>query len=171
VRKTWILAAPAAAALVLAGCTSNSDDSSSSAATSSSAAAAENVALTTADSVLGPIVVDAQGRTVYYFDKDTAGSGTSSCSGQCLADWPAATTDTDPPQVSPDVTGQVSTLTRDDGSVQLTLDGMPLYLFAGDKAAGDINGQAQQGVWWVIAPDGSKVTRAATPSGPIAPGY
>ena len=55
--------------------------------------------------------------------------------------------------------------------MQLTLDGLPLYLFAGDKAPGDINGQARQGVWWVVAPDGSKVTRAATPSGPVAPGY
>jgi predicted lipoprotein with Yx(FWY)xxD motif len=171
VRKTWILAAPAAAALALAGCTSGSDDSSSGAATSSSAAAAQNVALTTGDSILGSIVVDAQGRTVYSFDKDTAGSGTSACSGECLATWPAVTTDTDSPQASDDVTGDVGTLTRDDGSVQLTLNGLPLYLFSGDKAAGDINGQAQQGVWWVIAPDGSKVTRAATPSGPVAPGY
>jgi predicted lipoprotein with Yx(FWY)xxD motif len=169
VRKTQILAASAAAALVLAGCTSGSDDVSSDAA--SPAAAAPGVALKTGDSILGPIVVDGQGRTVYVFDKDTAGSGTSACSGQCLDNWPAVTTETGSPQVSDDVTGDVGTLTRDDGTIQLTLDGLPLYLFAGDRAAGDINGQAQQGVWWVVAPDGSKVTRAAIPSGPVAPGY
>ena len=55
--------------------------------------------------------------------------------------------------------------------MQLTLDGLPLYLFAGDKAPGDINGQARQGVWWVVAPDGSKVTRSAAPAAPQAPGY
>jgi predicted lipoprotein with Yx(FWY)xxD motif len=169
VRKTQILAASAAAALVLAGCTSGSDDGSPDVA--SSAAAPANVALKTGDSILGPIVVDGQGRTVYSFDKDTAGSGTSACSGECLASWPPVTTDTGSPQVSDDVTGQVGTITRDDGSMQLTLNGLPLYSYTGDKATGDINGQAFQGVWWVVAPDGSKVTRAASPSLPQAPGY
>jgi predicted lipoprotein with Yx(FWY)xxD motif len=171
VRKTWILAVSAAVALVLAGCTSSSDDRSSSGSTSSGAAAPDDVALKTGDSIVGSIVVDAQGRTVYSFGKDTAGSGTSACSGECLANWPAATADSASPQVSDKVTGQVGTITRDDGSVQLTLNGLPLYLYTGDKATGDINGQAFQGVWWVVAADGSKVTRAASPSLPQAPGY
>jgi predicted lipoprotein with Yx(FWY)xxD motif len=165
--------ATAAAALVLAGCGSSSDSgaaSSTSVATSTSAAA-QTGALRTADSALGPIVVDAQGRTVYYFDKDTAGSGKSACSGQCLANWPAVAADSSSPQVSSDVTGQVGTITRDDGTLQLTLNGFPLYLFAGDHAAGDINGQAKQGVWWVIAPDGTKVTASMAPTGAATPGY
>jgi hypothetical protein len=60
---------------------------------------------------------------------------------------------------------------RDEGSVQLTLNGLPLYRYVGDQAAGDINDQAFQGAWWAVAPDGSKVTRAAAPSLSQAPGY
>jgi predicted lipoprotein with Yx(FWY)xxD motif len=122
------------------------------------------VALTTATSDLGEIVVDADGRSVYVFDKDTAGSGQSACSGDCLAKWPAVTADSDDPAVD-GVTGDISTITRDDGSTQITLGGMPLYLFAGDSEAGDVTGQAVGGVWWVVAADGTKITGApAAPS-------
>src|SRR5688572_1032150 len=44
--------------------------------------------LTTAESDLGTIIVDDEGLTVYVFDEDTQGSGESSCSGSCLANWP-----------------------------------------------------------------------------------
>jgi len=97
--------------------------------------------------------------TVYYFDKDTANSGTSTCSGECLAAWPAVVATSDSPKVD-GVTGTVGTITRDDGTKQVTLNGLPLYLFVKDKAPGDVTGQAVQGVWWVVAPDGTKITAA-----------
>jgi predicted lipoprotein with Yx(FWY)xxD motif len=124
--------------------------------------------LATADSDLGTIVVDASFRTVYYFDEDTAGSGTSACSGDCLEKWPPVTADAGSPEVD-GVTGDVATITRDDGTTQLTLDGRPLYPSAGDGAPGDVNGQGVGGVWWVVSPDGAAIK--AAPPAPGAPAY
>lgn len=112
--------------------------------------------LTTADSDLGTIVVDDKGMTVYVFDNDTQGSGESSCSGQCLGNWPPVTADQAP--TLDGVTGDVGTITGTDGSTQVTLDGWPLYYFAGDSAAGDTNGQAVSDIWWVVGADGKKIT-------------
>ena len=112
--------------------------------------------LTTAESDLGTIVVDDKGMTVYVFDNDTQGSGQSSCGGQCLANWPPVTADQAP--TLDGVTGDVDTITATDGSTQVTLDGWPLYYFAGDSAAGDTNGQAVSDIWWVVGADGKKIT-------------
>jgi predicted lipoprotein with Yx(FWY)xxD motif len=56
------------------------------------------------------------------------------------------------------VTGDVDTITGTDGSTQVTLDGWPLYYFAGDSAAGDTSGQGVDDVWWVVGADGEKIT-------------
>jgi predicted lipoprotein with Yx(FWY)xxD motif len=173
-RKTSILTTVlAAGVLVLSGCSSNDDSSSGqavdsatptssaeSSVSSSSAAsssAGTDALLATADSDLGTIVVDSAGKTVYMFDKDVQGSGVSNCSGQCLVAWPPVVAGSATPQVD-GVTGQVGTITRDDGSVQATLDGWPLYYWQNDKAPGDTTGQGVQGVWWVLSPDGARVT-------------
>jgi predicted lipoprotein with Yx(FWY)xxD motif len=112
--------------------------------------------LTTAESDLGTIVVDDTGMTVYVYDKDTQGSGQSSCTGQCLANWPPVTADQAPSLDG--VTGDVDTITGTDGSTQVTLDGWPLYYYAGDSAAGDTAGQGVSDVWWVVGADGKKIT-------------
>jgi predicted lipoprotein with Yx(FWY)xxD motif len=153
----------------LAGCGSDGDGSDSGAAAPaagsseapSSAPAGGEAVLSTADSALGEIVVDGSGMTVYVFDRDTAGSGKSACSGQCLAAWPAVTADSDTPAVD-GVDGDVGTLIRDDGTRQVTLDGLPLYTYAPDAQAGDVTGQGVQGVWWVVAPDGAKIDTPAS---------
>jgi predicted lipoprotein with Yx(FWY)xxD motif len=59
----------------------------------------------------------------------------------------------------------VGTVTRTDGSKQLTLGGLPLYLFVNDSEAGDAKGQGVGGAWWVVGPDGKKITTPATDSG------
>ena len=165
-RKAHILAATAVlGALVLAGC--GGGGSAGGTATGSSVAAASpgrpsGAVLKTAKTALGTVVVDAGGRTVYYFDKDTANSGKSACSGACLNLWPPVKAGSASPSVD-GVTGTVGTITRADGTKQLTLDGRPLYLYAGDAKPGDTTGQGVQNVWWVVAPDGSKIT--AAPSG------
>lgn len=112
--------------------------------------------LKTADSTLGEIVVDSDGKTLYMFDTDTQGSGKSSCTGQCLTNWPPLTTEADVPAVQ-GVTGDVGTIKTDDGSTQVTLNGWPLYYFAGDAAAGDVNGQGVGGIWWVLSPGGERM--------------
>lgn len=167
-RTTWRPAAGIAVVLLAAaGCGSYGDDDD--AATTPSDAAASDGVLSTAASDLGEIVVDAEGRTVYVFDRDTAGSGSSACEGTCLDNWPAVTADDPSPDVA-GVSGEVGTIERGDGTRQVTLDGMPLYTYAGDADPGDVTGQGVQGVWWVVSPDGAKVSTAPSEPAPV-PGY
>jgi len=162
VRTTWILAATAAAALALAGCGSSSTSGGTASGggggtTSSSPKAATELA--SWQGPLGTIVVDGKGQTVYMFDKDTAGAA-SACTGTCVPLWPAVTTTSSNPTVT-GVTGDVGTAPTADGKQQVTLDGHRLYVFSGDSAAQQVNGQGFMGLWWAIAPDGTKVTGTA----------
>jgi predicted lipoprotein with Yx(FWY)xxD motif len=116
-----------------------------------------SVDLMTADSSLGEIVVDGKGMTVYVFDNDTPGSDSSSCEGDCAAEWPAVSPASDEPAVE-GVTGEVGTITGTDGNPQLTINGLPVYYFAQDSAPGDVKGQGVNGVWWVVSPSGEKTT-------------
>ena len=122
---------------------------------SSSASASGDLAV--ADSSLGKIIVDSKGMTAYYFTKDKANSGKSVCSGDCLVAWPSIEATTDPP-TGAGITAKLGTITRDDGSKQVTVDGLPIYLFQKDKAPGDITGQGVGKVWYVVAPDGKMIT-------------
>jgi predicted lipoprotein with Yx(FWY)xxD motif len=152
--------------LALAGCGSTTDEGGS--ASDSGSPSRTDAVLGTSDTDLGEIVVAGSGRTVYVFDKDT--DGTSACSGACAENWPAVAADTAEPTVD-GVTADVGTISRDDGTMQVTLDGMPLYTYAGDSDAGDVSGQGVQGVWWVVAADGAKVTAAPSPEPAAVPGY
>lgn len=120
--------------------------------------------LATSGSSLGSIMVNGKGMTVYVFDKDTANSGTSACTGACLANWPAVTTTATKPHVT-GISGTIATIKDPDGKTQITVDGLPLYTFAGDAAKGDTKGQGLQNVWWVVSPSGKKITAAATGTG------
>jgi predicted lipoprotein with Yx(FWY)xxD motif len=116
---------------------------------------------------LGKIVVDGNRRTVYVFDKDT--SGKSNCEGDCLAKWPVVEAGDSAPQLDGIDAALVGTVTRSDGSKQLSIGGLPIYLFAQDTKAGEAKGQGVGGVWWVVGPDGKKIT--TQPSGNGNPGY
>jgi len=170
-RKSSVTAVLAAGVLVLGGCGSDDDSGGAAAedttsadpsAAPSSSAGSEALLTTEDNAAYGTIVVDGQGMTVYMFDKDVQGSGASTCSGQCLVAWPAVVAESGAPQVD-GVTGEVGTITRDDGTLQVTLAGWPLYHWQDDAAPGDATGQAVQDVWWVIAPDGTPV-RTAPPA-------
>lgn len=50
----------------------------------------------------------------------------------------------------------IGSVTRDDGSKQLTIAGWPMYRYAEDKKPGDANGQGVGGTWFAAAPDGKK---------------
>jgi predicted lipoprotein with Yx(FWY)xxD motif len=134
--------------------TSPSASSSGSASSTSSSAAAD---LGVARSSLGDIVVNSSKMTTYFFSKDQAGSGKSSCTGQCAAAWPPVTTTSATPKVD-GVKGTVGTITLPDGSKQVTLDGRPLYTFASDTKPGDVSGQGVGKVWYAASPDGSMIT-------------
>ncbi len=109
---------------------------------------------------LGAIVTDDAGRTLYRFDKDTAEPSASNCAGDCANLWPPALADGRPAPsgVDPELLG---TVTRADGSTQLTLKGWPVYYFSGDKKPGDVTGQGVKGVWFAVTPDGAKAAGAA----------
>jgi predicted lipoprotein with Yx(FWY)xxD motif len=53
--------------------------------------------------------------------------------------------------------GVFSTITREDGGLQLTAGQFPLYAFSGDAGPGDVNGRGSGGSWFVVAPDGKLV--------------
>jgi predicted lipoprotein with Yx(FWY)xxD motif len=174
-----VFAAAAVAVFALAGCSSGgsgagmygSSTSGSPSGSGSSAAAGSTsaAALATGNTSLGTVVVDGRGLTVYVFDKDTQNSGASSCSGACAAQWPAVETTVAKPAVT-GVTGTVGTITGVDGKKQVTLDGRPLYTYAGDSSAGDVTGQGVGGIWWAVSPDGMKIA-AATSGGGAGSGY
>src|SRR3712207_1443036 len=85
--------------------------------------------LTTADSPLGEIIVDADGMTAYYFDKDVPDSGSSSCEGECAVAWPSITAAAATPVVDEGITATVGTITGVAGETQITVNGLPIYLF------------------------------------------
>jgi len=114
----------------------------------------------TASSSAGQIVVDSKGMSLYFFTKDVKDSGTSACTGACLQAWPVFTTTSDAPVVD-GVSGTVGTIATPDGKKQVTLNGMPLYYYAKDKAAGDVTGQGVGGVWYLISPSGEMIKGAA----------
>jgi predicted lipoprotein with Yx(FWY)xxD motif len=148
-----------------AGATSAPAETSEAAPTESEEAPEEGGAvLATADSEFGTIVVDGEGMTAYMFDNDTQGSGESSCSGDCLAAWPPIVAESDAPAVE-GLEGEVGTIERDDGTIQVTLNGWPLYLWAQDSAPGDVTGQAVNDVWWVVGPDGEPIRTAPASGG------
>ncbi|WIE80577.1 hypothetical protein [Curtobacterium sp. MCSS17_016] len=114
-----------------------------------------SVDVTVAATTLGKVVVDGKGMTAYYFDADVKDSGKSTCTGGCATAWPAIEATTTTPKVS-GITGKVGTITGVDGGRQITIDGRPIYTFIGDKKAGDVTGQGDKGVWYVVNPDGSE---------------
>jgi predicted lipoprotein with Yx(FWY)xxD motif len=109
------------------------------------------------DSSLGTILVDSKGNTLYVFLQDTG--DTSTCTGDCAASWPALIAKG---EVKAGGGGGVDesllgTSARDDGTMQVTYNGHPLYFFSGDQAPGDTNGQGIGDVWFVVSPAGDAI--------------
>lgn len=90
------------------------------------------------------VMVDSAGMTVYTFDKDTADSGKSACTGACTQNWVPVVAG-DAPLSAP-----YSAITREDGSKQLAYKGKPLYTFKKDKKAGDKAGDKAMNMWHVV---------------------
>ena len=105
----------------------------------------------------GPILVDGEGMSLYLFTNDTQDSGTSTCTGECLVEWPALTTEGDPAAGEGADASLLGTITRDDGSTQVTYNGWPLYYFHEDAVAGDTNGQGVGGIWFLVSPAGEAI--------------
>jgi predicted lipoprotein with Yx(FWY)xxD motif len=167
----------AAAALLFAACGGNSGGTPtgtpagvasqvppSSAASPGASQSAEGVEVELGDNdTLGEFLVGEGGMTLYLFTPDTTTK--SNCNpGGCLENWPPFTVD-GTVTGGAGVTGTFGTITRDDGTKQVTYGGHPLYYFVGDKAAGDVNGQTLNDKWYVVGADGNAITAKVTAEG------
>ncbi|MCW2943206.1 MAG: putative lipoprotein [Actinomycetia bacterium] len=106
------------------------------------------------DPRLGQIVVDAAGRTLYRFDKDSTHPSASNCNGACAALWPPIHF-TKKLHLVGVARAEVGNIMRQDGTCQLTLGGWPLYKYAKDAAPGDTNGQGVARTWFATTPTGN----------------
>ncbi|MEU2183480.1 SCO0930 family lipoprotein [Streptomyces thermolilacinus] len=120
-------------------------------------------------SEFGDVLMDAEGRTLYRFDKDTPNPPKSACEGECAKTWPVVTADgaKAPAGVDPALLG---VLTRPDGTKQLTVDGWPMYRYAKDTRTGEAKGQGVGGTWFAAAPDGRKAQPGKSAEDPVPAG-
>jgi predicted lipoprotein with Yx(FWY)xxD motif len=153
-------------ALVAAGCGGGGYGGGDNASPPPKTASGQATTIATAsEGNLGTILVDSQGRTLYLFQKD---SGTkSACFGACASAWPPLRDSGKPTLGSGLTAALVGSTSRSDGMPQVTYNGHPLYLFAGDEKPGDTEGQGSTafgGVWLALNPSGDQATAQASSS-------
>ena len=169
-RKIWGAAGLAGLALTVSACASSG--SSSAAAGSTPAAGASSPASSAPASSSGGTALDAHtmggqqvvtnsaGFTVYWFAPDT--STTSKCTGSCATFWPPVK---GPATAMSGVTGTLGTITRPDGTMQVTYDGHPLYTFVKDTAPGQAKGNGLNlsgGLWHEMTVSGATPAASAS---------
>ena len=154
-------------ALTVAACGGGSRTTATPAATAT--VGGPSAGLHVANSGIGKIVVDAQGRTLYLFKAD---SGTmSACDGACAAAWPPLLAHDNPSVAGGVNPSLLSTIQRPGGTRQLTYHGHPLYLFVHDSKPGEVNGEgvtAFGAPWYALSPAGNQVSGSAFGSGTVA---
>jgi predicted lipoprotein with Yx(FWY)xxD motif len=111
-----------------------------------------------ASTSLGQVLVGPDGRTLYVFDPDTQ-SGNSTCYDKCAAAWPPLEMNGKPSVGSGLDVSKFAETKRKDGSMQVTYNKWPLYYFANDSKAGDVNGEGVGGIWWAINAAGDRVQK------------
>lgn len=165
-----LLAAAALTAGALAGCGGGSSSSNDSTTTSTTAKAPlpapkpppnaeEGTVFVSLGSAagLGQVLVDSEGHTLYAFSKDSG--ETSTCEAACAKAWPPLLDENGEPQPSNGTAAaRLGTVTRPDGTHQVTYAGHPLYSYTGDKQAGQANGNgagAFGGTWTALKGSGA----------------
>jgi predicted lipoprotein with Yx(FWY)xxD motif len=124
---------------------------------------------------LGSVLTGPNGRTLYYLT--TESSRSIQCTGACSSTWPPLVVAGGSSLTrGTDVTGTLSTVTRPDGTTQVTYNGHPVYYYSGDAMTGQANGQGVRGVWFVVksgasAGGGSSTPQTSTGSAGGANGY
>jgi predicted lipoprotein with Yx(FWY)xxD motif len=119
--------------------------------TSTSAGSADTLGFRSTD--LGDILVDGSGYTLYLFEPDAQSDST--CYNSCESTWPPLAGEASAGiGVEPALIASVS---RTDGSQQVTYNDWPLYRYSGDTAPGDTNGQGLNGSWYVVSPTGEAI--------------
>jgi predicted lipoprotein with Yx(FWY)xxD motif len=163
----------AAAAVLVAACASGTSSSTGAAGGSSAPAASGSAAaggsssgssvITTASASGGTFLTDGSGRAVYLWSKDSGGM--SACTGACASAWPPVTSSATVTAHGSAKASDLGTITRSDGTKQVTYDGHPLYYYVGDSGPGTSSGQGSDqfgAKWWLVAPTGSDVTASVS---------
>ena len=163
-RNRWLAAAGLAAATVMLAACGSSAASSPSSGSTAKAVVAAGPGIKVVSTSQGKVLTNAKGRTLYWYAIDTANK--SNCNGKCATFWPPVPAGT---KVASGVSlpGKFGSITRSDGSKQLTYDGHPLYTFVEDTAPGmdKGNGITTSGgntadLWWAVTPSGAKLAVA-----------
>jgi predicted lipoprotein with Yx(FWY)xxD motif len=177
--KIWGASGLAAMALLVAACGSSgstaAQSSSPAAAASSPAAHGSSAASGPASSVGGTalstatvggtkVLTNAKGYVLYWFAPDT--STTSKCTSvSCVTYWPPVTGAV---TAGAGITGTLGTITRSDGTKQVTYDGHPLYTYAGDTAPGQAKGNGLNvsgGLWYEMTVSGAMPAASSSATG------
>lgn len=93
------------------------------------------------------VLVNPAGMTLYTFDKDPADASKSVCNGPCATNWPPLAADR-----GASASGDWKPIMRDDGSMQWSYKGKPVYLWVKDTKPGDRSGDGVNGVWRIARP-------------------
>jgi predicted lipoprotein with Yx(FWY)xxD motif len=171
-KSVTVLIPTLAASLLLAACGSSSSSKSSAGTTSSqpastSSSASGAVVKTASNAKLGTtVLVDAQGMTLYSLSAEK--NGKFICTASCLGVWHPLTVAAGS---TPSGAASLGTVKRPEGTEQVTYKGLPLYTFASDTAAGDVNGQGIKdvGTWSAATTAASSTTSSAPSSTSSAP--
>jgi predicted lipoprotein with Yx(FWY)xxD motif len=115
----------------------------------------------------GTVLAGRQGLTLYYYTADKPGSGTSACTGACATSWPPLKAPVEAP-AGVKLPGPIGMINRAGGTRQVTINGYPVYYYAGDKAPGQVTGNGAGGTWHVIK---VTVTSASTGTQGSSGGY
>lgn len=150
------------AALGLAGCGGGSGDSGSG-ARSEASAAMDTSAVRASNSPLGTVLVDGGGRTLYLFTGDGKNTNSMDCDAACLKLWPPME---GKPKAGEGVDAGLIGTTQGGSRTQATYAGHPLYYYAQDRAAGDVNGQGVDGIWYALDAQGAAIKKAAPATPP-----
>lgn len=108
-------------------------------------------------SVSEPFLVDQSGRAIYVYTEDTQNSSNSACTGGCATTWPPVTVTGTPTAGTGVNASLLGTITRDDGTMQATYNGWPLYYNSADTASGAISGQGMEGKWFLVSATGNAI--------------
>lgn len=169
VPRSLRIAVPVAAiALGAAACGSAAASNGTPAATHSAShppTAAAGVTLEAHQGAAGTYLTDVSGRSVYLWHADMGMS--SKCAGACATAWPPLTTTGSVHAGSGVQASDIGTVTRSDGSTQITYNGHPLYAFAGDHQTGQTNGQGSTAFgarWWLVSSAGNAITASSRTS-------
>ena len=159
------LAIPLGAALLATARSSaatTSSPSSAPAAGSPASASTTGTVISTQAGSAGAFLTAGSGRAVYLWAKD--GMNMSACSGACAAAWPPVPATGTLTATGGAKASDLGTITRSDGTKQVTYDGHPLYYFVGDSAAGQTSGQGSDNFgakWWLVGASGAKITASS----------